>query len=319
MTNPTILILLPSRAAEPPKPSATPFGRAAISALDLGVEVLFASTAELCLSVRDNSWVESKSRPTAVYDRFPSRSQPAEWAKLRGRWGHLPWSNPPRTADLCSDKIETQALVGGMPEVVSDYSRFHDKLDEWGSGFLKPRFGALGRGVSRVTTGDFLPRLAEGAVRGVLEPTILQKEVKPPSGFGSLSLRVLVQASISGWVVEQTVARVSDSSHVANVALGATPVPGEEVVPRQPLSDAIDLAIATCETIQSNNHTGVIVELGVDILFDEQWRPWVIEVNGRPAGRAGALAKINAERFSATRDNLCLRPILYLAAKHRTE
>jgi glutathione synthase/RimK-type ligase-like ATP-grasp enzyme len=210
-------------------------------------------------------------------------------------------------------------VVGGMPEVVSEHSEFRGKLDEWGSGFLKPRFGALGRGVQRVTGGDPLPRMVEGAVRGVLEPTILQREVAPPNGFGSLCLRVLVQASMEGWVVEQTVARVSGSSSVANVALGATPVAGEDVVPPEPLSKAIALAIAACERLQAESKAGVIVELGVDVLFDESWRPWVIEVNGRAAGRLGALAKANPERFGPIRDGLCLRPILFLAAKHRSE
>ncbi len=319
MSTPIILILLPFRSEKSRPPSETPLGRAAILARELGVEVLFASKPELCLGVHENKWVESESNPTAVYDRFPSRSQSTSWTKLWSRWGHLPWSNSPELTELCSDKIKTQAVVGGMPEVLSDYSKFQGKLEEWGSGFIKPRFGALGRGVQRITAGNHIPRMAEGAVRGVLEPTILQREVVPPNGFGSLSLRVLVQGSIDGWVVEQTVARVSNSGNVANVALGARPVAGEEIIPLEPLSLAIDLAISACTRLQTVRDAGIIVELGVDILFDQQWQPWVIEVNGRPAGRLGALARINQERFGPIRDSICLRPILYLAAKHCTE
>jgi len=318
MSNKSILILLPFRAESPQHPSDTPFGRAAIEASKKGVEVLFASEPGKLLAVRKDEWTVSNGDPSAVYDRFPSRSQPEAWDKLWRHWGHLPWGNSPVLTNLCADKVETQRVIGDMPELATDYNCFSEKLKEWGSAFIKPRYGALGRGVKRVSPGDTLPKMTDGAVRGVLEPTILQREIRPPVDFSALSLRVLVQASNNGWVVEQTVARVSDSSSVANVALGAQAIAGEDVIPPKSLEKAIKISISACDKLKAYRGVGLVLELGVDVLFDERWEPWVIEVNGRPAGRLGALAKLQPTRFGSVRDRLCLTPILFLAAKHCT-
>jgi glutathione synthase/RimK-type ligase-like ATP-grasp enzyme len=64
----------------------------------------------------------------------------------------LPRANGEALQALCRDKLRCQAFLTDagllMPDVEADPTRFAERLEGWGVGFLKPRYGALGRGVS---------------------------------------------------------------------------------------------------------------------------------------------------------------------------
>jgi len=319
-------VLVPSLAEGAPLPPASlPFGRAAMKLAGEGIEVVFGDRAERGQLVGTRAvgetWSPVRRWPVAAaFDRYPARSRPGSHRALLRGLGPIPVANPPTLAALCSDKLATQrVLTRGavpMPDVETDPRRFTAALAAWGTAFLKPRYGAFGRGVCVVRPGEPLPAEAEGAVPGVPEPTFLQRHVRAPPGFAGISARVLVQRLADGsWATDPVVARWSRTDPVVNAARGSSVALLASLVGAEITADVAALAIRCMSLLAEEPEGDLLVEGGVDVAIDRDLRPWVLEVNGTPRGRLEVLRNQSPEAFHAAHVESCARPLRTLAAR----
>jgi glutathione synthase/RimK-type ligase-like ATP-grasp enzyme len=316
-------VLVPPYDAQPGHPSDKPIGRAALRLEAEGLAVVFGHEAVdgALRGVRatPDGWREVPPTPvSACYDRFPSRSRAEAYGALRAGLGAVPLGNPPELVELCADKWACQlalqaAGIEALPEQVD--TGFDDALARWGSAFLKPRYGAFGTGVRRLQRGQEVPRQVEGPL-GTPEPALLQRAVPPPKGWAGVACRVLVQRTPEGgWWAEHPVARRSRTDCVVNASRGAEVVPLAEGFP-DALQPTRDLAIASAEALAAGEMGDWLVEVGVDVVLDEQLAPWVVEVNSRPRGRLEALLPSDP-RWMEAHVAACARPLRRLAAMSR--
>lgn len=297
-------------------------GRAALALAREGIETIFGDEVEhgqmVGLRPRVGGWTPVRAAVRAIHDRFPSQVRAVRYAAARAGLDGVPLANPPSLTLLCRDKVESQRLIEtrvAMPELETDPARFLDRLSRWGAGFLKPRHGALGRGVRRVVPGDPLPYRLVGMVPGRAEPAVLQRAVPPPAGWAGWSIRLLCQRLPGGgWWQGPLVVRRSRSDPVVNAARGAEVVPGDDVLPPETRSELARRGEAVCAILADQPQGDLLVELGLDFVVDTAGAPHLIEVNSRPRGRLEALAALDPDRYMAAHVEACARPIRYLAA-----
>ena len=302
-----ILVLIRPLEAAPPAPESLPIGRAALRLAREGVDVVFGTSTSASRAV-PGGWERVEGDFRAVHDRYPSWTWPADYAAATSGLADLPVGNPTAFRDFCRDKVAFQAAMAvPMPELVTDPADFEAALEAWGSGFLKPRYGGLGRGVRQVRPGDPLPAELEGAVPGVLEPAILQRAVAPPRGLAGMSTRWLWQRDAEGaWRSAGGVARMSEDDPVTNVDRGARVEPVEEALAPRTLGASEALCSEVCRALDDP----CIVEVGLDLVVDEAGEPHLIEANSRPGGRLRALGP----RFHEAHVEACARPMRALSA-----
>lgn len=312
-------MLVPSQGDAPGRPEDLPVGRAALRLEAEGVRVVFGSRAEegrlIGHIAEAGHWRPAQAPVLAAYDRYPSQTDPEGHARLLEALG-APTHNPVAPILLCRDKLASQRWLEGcgvpMPELEADPDHFAERLEAWGAGFLKPRYGAFGRGVRRVMPGDALPAWGPGAVPGVDEPLLLQRAVTAPQGWAGISVRVLVQREGDDWLAEQPVARRSETDPVVNAARGAEVVPAEVVADAEVLrAQAVEVARA----VERSPDGDGVIELGVDLVVGEDGRAWVVEVNSRPRGRLAALAATDP-RWEEAHTEACARPLRWLAQQY---
>ncbi len=304
-------------------PEARPLGRAALRLLDEGVGVVFGERLAGGLMTgwiaRPGAWRPASDVPVlALHDRFASQTHPRAFQAVLDGLAGLPMGNPHELTLLCRDKLAAQQLLEGagflMPEVQVEPARFEATLRAWGSGFLKPRFGAFGRGVRRVVPGDPLPSFGEGAVLGAVEPLFLQRAVQPPQGWAGWSLRVLVQRLVGGaWKVTSRVLRRSREDPVVNVARGAEVGPAHLALEPPQIMALDTLCLAVAHAISAQPWGRLAVELGVDAVVDHRGSFHLIELNSRPRGRLEVLAELDPGRWADAHIEACARPMRYLA------
>ncbi|MFT5681093.1 MAG: glutathione synthase/RimK-type ligase-like ATP-grasp enzyme [Myxococcota bacterium] len=323
----TIGVLVPTAPGAPSPPTTRPVGRAALTLQAQGITVLFGDTLTreggavvmAGLIATADRWVPHTASITALHDRFPSQRRAGAYAEARSILGSLPMGNPPSITLLCRDKAACQDALEGcgvvMPPVVTDPAEFAGALSAWGVGFLKPRFGALGIGVTRVLPGDPLPSVLPGAVPGRCDPAILQRAVPPPTGWAGRSVRALVQRLPGGgWHFCPPVVRQSRTDFVVNAARGASVAPAADVLSAQTQAHIARSCEAICGRIAAQPDGAWVVELGLDLMIDAEGRAVLIEVNSRPRGRLEALAVLDAARFGAAHVAACARPLAYVAS-----
>ncbi|MED5371250.1 MAG: hypothetical protein VX899_09565 [Myxococcota bacterium] len=311
---PCILVLTRPRPGAPPPPEAWPMGRAALALEPQGIRLRFGD-----LRAVPGGWTACTDTPVAIFDRYPSWTHPSDYQAALARFPGVPVVNSPAVQALCRDKLATQRALeaAGVPMPPVSETPSQDLLAQWGGGFLKPRYGGLGRGVRHVLPGDALPPTLLGAT-GHPEPAILQAPVLPPAGQPFVSYRALVQRTpeatsmtSSGWTVCPIVARVGGSP-VVNVDLGAAAEPACDRLPQAQYEEMERLAIQAAAAL-ADDHTA---ELGVDLLLG-QHGPVVIEVNGVPKGRGAILAQRDPERFGDAHQEALLRPMRWLSGFQR--
>jgi len=122
----------------------------------------------------------------------------------------------------------------------------------------------------------------------------------------------LLQKGTDGqWIFRTPVARISEDA-VANVHQGAIAVPAQEVLPPAALERARSLAHESAIGLD-NACEGPVIELGIDLLFDSQFSPWILEVNSRPSGRLAALCKTAPDIYEKEAQKTAIQPLLSLA------
>jgi glutathione synthase/RimK-type ligase-like ATP-grasp enzyme len=319
---PAILVLVLEREAPPPPPEELPIARAATRLAEEGCRVIFGQRVVAGrasgLEVYRGQWREVIDVPVrAAHDRFPSQTWPGIFARAREGLGEIPLGNPFKLTMLCRDKLACQRVLEAagvpMPPVEGDPARFPARMAEWGAAFLKPRHGAMGRGVSRVGPGDDLPARGPGARRGEIDELILQRAVPPPEGWAGLAVRALFQRQpASGWYAAPPVARLSAQDPVANVARGAVARPAAEVLAPGTLARIHELGLAACRALALGPGGPRVLELGLDFVVDPAGAPHLIEVNSRPRGRLEALAERDPS-WAELHVEACARPLRYLA------
>jgi len=322
---PAIGVLVPVDPGPPPlPPEARPIGRAALVLAHQGLRVVFGDCVEDgCISGLEaipGGWRPVERLPVlALHDRFPSQRRAARFEGILAGAGGVPVGNPLALTLLCRDKLQCQRVleragIDRQPTVESDPTRFADTLAVWGAGFLKPRFGALGIGVTRVVPGDPLPTRLPGAVPGRTDPAILQRAVPPPAGWGGWSVRVVCQkAPGGGWILGEPAVRRHRTDPVVNAARGAEVAPGRDVLGADTAAAVSDLARRVTATLDDLPDGRFAVEVGVDLVIDAEGAPWLVEVNSRPRGRMEALAAADPGRFLDAHVAACGRPIAALA------
>lgn len=315
----TLAVLVPfdTRLAGSP-PHASPLGRAALHLRARGERLILARDVAggvaRGVALDGRAWVAAEAPAAAVWDRFPDHSQPEAWAQATDCLGRIPLGNPPELVRLCRDKLACQAVLEAAgvatPPVEGEPVRFERAVSGWGAAFLKPRHGALGRGVEAVGPGDPLPARGPGAVLGEDDALFVQRAVLPPQDLGHHCVRALVQRGPHGPVLAPMVVRRHATDPVVNVARGADAIAAEALLDAPRVRALERAALAAWEAL---DHGPTTLELGVDLVLDQAGAAWVIEVNGRPKGRLGALARQDPARFGHAELEATLRPLAALA------
>lgn len=316
-------VLVPTDAWGPIRePSSWPLGQAALLLAHEGIELVMGDRLDQGwldgLVAAPTGWQVKRARPLAIYDRYPSQGRADTFRKLLNNLDGLPMGNPWPFTALCRDKLACQRALEDlglpMPAVEDRPERFESRLSEWGAGFLKPRFGSLGAGVRRVRSGDPLPSLLPGA-QGSLEPAILQQAVPPPAGLAGRCVRLLAQRDPDGsWVQATGALRQSLLDPVVNAERGAQVLAVDDALDpaaRERLSRRVADILAGLDRLPADHRA---LEVGIDLVLDDQAHPHLIELNGRPRGRLERLAQDSPGRFTEARLQALLRPLRTLAA-----
>lgn len=312
MTTVGLLFPLPNRPA-PTSLGTSDFDLAALLAKDHGIRVAMGSHVQEgrlggCV-VEGDRWVPVGDLPVHAWiHRFPDGDRPDAFADCLAALGGAPLVNPPDTVRTCRDKLTCQRVLeaAGVPQPPVVHDGFDDALHAWGTAFLKPRFGAFGRGVTRIRAGDALPSDGDW---------ILQQAIAPPDGWAGISLRVLVQRDTdSTWVICPPVARRSADDPVVNRARGAEVVDAHQILDAAQMRELEALAHTTATALAEHAARDHVGELGIDIVVGDDGRLRVIEVNGKPRGRLAVLASQDPARFTQARRDAVLRPIRFAAS-----
>lgn len=320
----TIGVLVPTHGSKPMlPPEQRPIGRAALLLAHEGIDVIFGDRLRggriSGFRARPKGWTEATDVPIdGLHDRFPSQLRSKRFDELMSARDGVPMANPLEFTLWCRDKLACQQDLETygvkMPAVTGDHGRFEAALKAWSHGFLKPRYGALGIGVQRVSPGDALPSRLEGVVPDRPDPAILQAAVEPPAGWASRTVRVLVQRTeTGGWVQGTPVVRQSRSDFVANAAQGAAVVSGVTALPEACQSAIRGAVVDLTHVFDRIPIAKHMVEAGVDLALDSKLNPWIIEINSRPRGRMEILANSDPSHFERAHVEACARPIRVLA------
>ena len=327
MSEIVVAVLVPPIHSKSPKANSFPIAKAIQSLNNKGIITVFGFNLKENNNtvwingkiIQNNGFIDFESEINIIHDRFPSQIRNQHFSDIRSVANNIPFGNPFSTTLLCRDKLACQRILEystlDIPEVIDDPTQFISSLEKWGQGFIKPQFGALGKGVQAVKPSMSIPPLLPGVVPNTLEPTILQRGISPPDGWAGMSIRQLMQKDIDcTWIPRTTVLRRSKTETVVNVARGAEAVPAADFLPSDTILEIKRQSFVACTILDKEPNGRYNVEFGIDFVIDPEYKPWLIEVNSRPRGRLENLAQSYPERFDKEHQAACIQPIRYLAS-----
>lgn len=322
-----VAVLVPPIHTTKPNPASFPIAKAISSLEQIGILTvfgfkLFSQNNTVWINgsyVDNNAFIESKFKVDIIHDRFPSQIRYEHFQRLQLTAPKTLFGNPFSLTLLCRDKLRSQRLLEEhgciFPEVTDAFDDFNELLHTWGTGYIKPQFGSLGKGVTAVKPGMVLQSHVEGLVSERLEPTLLQRGIDAPKGWKGMSVRQLMQRDIEGdWIPRTAVLRRSKNTSVVNVSKGAEAVPAEDFLPSDTIRSIQQQSLQACRILSKVPDGLTAVEFGLDFVVASDYRPWLIEVNSRPRGRLEALTVRDPERFTLEHIHSCTQPIRYLAS-----
>lgn len=324
----------PSKSVKRPPPSQRPLSKAVHGLKKEGVHCVFGHHFEksgdgLLMSgviLEHGQWIQVEQTPIlCIHDRFPSqiRREHFQDAMTVVDVTTTPVGNPIEFTLLCRDKIKCQRWLESaghsLPPIEVLPQNFDLRLQEWGAGFIKPQFGALGMGVSLVHPGTEIPVYLQGLVPNIREATLLQRAIHPPDNYSGMSVRCLIQhQNGGGWIVRTPVLRSSLEDPVVNVSRGAVAQAAEDILPQHSVLSIKEKSREIGAIIERLPQARNIVECGIDFVIDPNFTPWTIELNSRPRGRLEVLAKKDPERFMTEHLDALAQPIRYLSQNYHS-
>ena len=210
--------------------------------------------------------------------------------------------------------LNEEALHSNLPESIM----FQDKdevcsfIQNHPIVYVKPVFGSQGRSIGKITKisdgwqfehsgdmNDIYITKTDLELFKVIRRFCKNRSFIIQKGISLLEwerkkvdFRILLhQQKDQDWKVTSMIARIGDPGHiVSNVARGADMKNGGQFLrERFDYSQAlrlqrvlVQLAKKTAQHV-SNQHHGLFAELGIDLAFDQDLHPWIIEVNSKPS------------------------------------
>ncbi|MFJ8257421.1 YheC/YheD family protein [Peribacillus asahii] len=237
--------------------------------------------------------------------------------------------------------VQDESLQPHLPDTIllGAQEAFYSFLQHHAVIYVKPIFGSQGKHIGKATklekgwlfehsgnTQDTHFVQSEAELFFYLKKFCKQRSFIIQKGIPLLEweqkkvdFRILLhQTKEDVWKVTSVVARIGDTGHiVSNIARGAEMKNGSQFLKeRFNRQQAIHLYHTLTHLAKKmahsldKQHEGLLGELGIDLALDEQFHPWIIEVNSKPS-----------KRFDGTRDKL--RPsvkalIDYMSTLHHT-
>jgi glutathione synthase/RimK-type ligase-like ATP-grasp enzyme len=181
-------------------------------------------------------------------------------------------------------------------------------LEKYKLVYIKPSYGSLGKSVYRVELTDngdihislhsltprYICRKNED-IQEKLDELLGLKKYMVQQGIHMsrldnqfFDIRVLVQKGILGeWMVSTITCRVA-YEHYFNTSMCERIYEVSEILPRLFSPDRMNVILRALYEVsikaahEAETYMGSLGELSVDFVLDEQRKPWIIELNGKP-------------------------------------
>lgn len=277
-------------------------------------------------ALSEGRWIKSSFPcPNVMYNRVTSRrlenkSQVQQFMQdLKTRYGAVAFNEKYLDkTDVFQALRKDKSVHAYLPEsyLFKNFAMLKSMCKKYGTVFLKPITGSLGKGIIRITAqpegGGY--QCSFSSLSGVKRqhyPTLtklfqaisgkmkqrryqIQQGLKlMEAGGRPVDFRALVQKNREGeWAVTSVVARVAASNtFVSNLARGGTLSSVNDAVSRSKLPSGVKAginsklraaALALAKSVDSTIE-GHYAELGVDLAVDVSGKVWLLEVNSKPS------------------------------------
>jgi len=177
--------------------------------------------------------------------------------------------NDPELEQLCKDKLMTYERFSERIPATRKFSEENtlEMLGEYGKVVLKPRFAFGGKGIHILEQGDEVPEIESRY--------IVQRFVDSSGGIeeivdGTHDLRAII---VNG-DLKASYVRYSEDGEISNVAQGGS----QHSIDLEKFPDsALELVEEVYQEISFDP-----IFFSVDIFFDSDGRPWIVELNSKP-------------------------------------
>ncbi len=206
-----------------------------------------------------------------IFDKYKYDSETEELKKQISE--ELPVLNDLELEEICKDKLRTYELFPEhVPETkLATEENANQMFEEHGSFVFKPRYGFAGEGVRVI---DDISDFEEPEdVRNFIVQRTVETEGIPELGVeGPHDMRTVV---INGELQDGNYVRVPDEGLISNISRGGDQIyVDRDEVPER----ARKLIEEVSEEFERFNPS----LFAVDIMFDREGRPWIVELNSKP-------------------------------------